>query len=133
MSGTLDETTDIGTPDGDFLPHMPIVRGRVALCHRLIRRLSTPHGRFTFWPDFGLDLAKFLLAKATPSRIAQEAEAEVLKDEQVESCEVTVTDIDLENKQMELDVSITDAEGDFTFTMTISEAKASLISLQESS
>src|SRR5262245_57912250 len=121
MAGTLDETVDIHCVS-DFLPHMPAVRGRTALAHRLARRLVTPRGIFPFWPDFGTDLRKFLLAKALPSRVAQEAEAECMNDEQVEAAEVTVSEIDLAKREMTIDIAVTDADGEFDFTMKISEA-----------
>ncbi len=129
MAGTLDDTVDIHCVD-DFLPHMPEVRGRLALVHRLARRLTTERGRFKFWPNYGTDIRKFLLAKVQPERVAQEVEDECIKDEQVESVEVLVVEPDLATRTMTITISVRDAAGPFVFTLTISEAKATLISLQ---
>lgn len=130
MAGTLDETRDIHF-DGDFLPHMPEVSGRTALAQCLGRRLTSQRGRFWYWPNFGTDLRKYLLTKADPGRIASDAEDECMKDERVESVEVSVTSIDFDTKEMILTIAVVDAAGPFTFTMSITEAKATLVELQE--
>lgn len=116
----------------DFRPEMPTVSGRTALAHRLARRLTTPRGRFKWWPKFGTDLLEFALSKAAPSAIASAAESECLKDEQVD--DVTVT-AELQNggRLLHLTIEVTDAAGPFVFTLTITEAAATLIKLQNAS
>jgi hypothetical protein len=113
----------------DFLPHMPEIKNRVATAHRLARRLTTPRGRFRFWPNFGTDMRRYLLSKAPSSEIAQDAAQECEKDEQVEYVEVTVAKSD-DGREMTLTIMVVDAQGPFVFTMTISEAKTTLIGLQ---
>lgn len=127
----IDSTVDLHCVT-DFLPHMPTVSGRTALAHRLARRLTTPRGRFPFWPDFGTDLRQYLLTKASPSQIAAAAEAECMKDEQTESVEVTVSQLDLVKRDLSIDISVTDAAGPFAFTLTITDAAATLVGLQAS-
>jgi hypothetical protein len=110
---------------------MPEVRGRVALAHRLARRLTTPRGRFRFWPNFGTDMRRYLLSKVPSSQISQDAAQECEKDEQVESVIVRVQHVDFDQRELSLDIEIIDAEGPFTFTMSISDARVSLIGLQQ--
>lgn len=123
---------------GDFRPDMPVVTGRTALIHRLCVRLQTPRGRFSGvgsdgkvwgWPNFGTDIAQFLLSKTPPSVIAAAAEAECLKDEQVEQAAVVATLQD-GGRRMQLEIAILDAIGPFTFSLGITQAKAELIELQ---
>jgi hypothetical protein len=124
---TLDNTIDTHCA-GDFLPHMPQVRGITALAQRLLRRFQTPRGRFIFWPDFGTDLRDFLLANVPADRIATAAAAEADKDEQVERAEASAT---YEGRTVRLVLTVTTAEGPFDFTMSISEAAVRLIALQQ--
>lgn len=127
----IDSTVDVGGID-EFEPHMPTVSGRLALVHRLARRLSTPRGRFIYWPDFGTDIRAYLLAKAPASRIAAAVESECSKDEQVESIDVTVSAIDYATRALTITVAVEDADGPFEFTLSIAEAAVSLVELQES-
>lgn len=113
----------------DFRPDMPPVSGRVALAHRLALRLQTPRGRFKPWPKFGTDMRQFLLSKAQPSAIASAAEAECMKDEQVDDASVKAELRD-HGRQLRLIITVTDAAGPFTFTLLISQAAAELINLQ---
>jgi hypothetical protein len=114
---------------GDFRPEMPLVSGRTALIHRLCVRLQTPRGRFSFWPNFGTDMAAFLLTKVRPTDIASAAESECLKDQQVEDVKATVELRD-NGRSMLLTLEIFDSEGPFTFTLSIDQAKLELIELQ---
>ncbi|HMJ52394.1 MAG TPA: hypothetical protein VK540_09965 [Polyangiaceae bacterium] len=123
------ETVDVYCID-DFLAHMPSVTGRVALAHRLCRRLTTPRGRFRFWPNFGTDMRRYLLSKVPSSQIASDAAQECEKDEQVESVTVTVERVDFDQRELTLDLQVVDAAGPFEFTMTIGEARLTLIGLQ---
>lgn len=107
---------------------MPMVSGRTALAQRLARRLTTPRGKCTFWPNFGTDMRVFLLSNATPATIARAAQLECVKDEQVEEAAVTVTALD--DGSMTLDISITDSDGPWTFTLAIDQAANTLIQLQ---
>ena len=125
------ETIDIYGID-DFLPHMPEARGRVALMHRLGRRLITPRGRFKPWPNFGTDMRRYLLSKVPSSQIAQDAKDEVEKDEEVESASVTVQHVDFDQRELELNIEIVDTVGVvLTFTLSITDARVTLIGLQQ--
>ena len=127
----IDGTVDLFCVE-DFRPEMPTVSGRVALAHRLARRLQTPRGRFIFWPNFGTDLRAFLLTKTPALVIASAAEAECSKDEQVQSVSVNA-EVQLGGRQLHLVILVTDAAGPFQFTLTIDEAVATLILLQGAS
>lgn len=123
----LDATIDVYCID-DFLPTMPAIRGREALMHRLARRLTTPRGRFIYWPDFGYDIRTALLSKKTPDQIANDVEAECLKDEQVEQVVATVS---IDGTAAVIRLAVADADGPFEFTLTITEARATLSDLLE--
>jgi len=114
----------------DLSPDMPEVSGRVALAHRLARRLQTERGRIPWWPNDGTDLRKFLLAKAAPSRIAAAAEQECLLDEQVEDAQADAQ-LSSDGKECSLTIVVTEAEGPFTFTLSITDAALTLVALQE--
>jgi hypothetical protein len=115
----------------DFLPHMPTVRGRTALLHRLARRLRTRRGRIPWWPDFGTDLRDFLLAKSPATRIAAAAVAECRKDEQVAGAYALNLSTGSDGKTVFLTLGIEDGEGPFRFTLSITEAALTLVSAQE--
>ena len=114
---------------GDFKPEMPNVSGRTALIHRLCVRLSTPRGRFTWWPNFGTDIAAFLLTKVPPSAIASAAESECLKDEQVQDV-VATAEVESGGRSIRLRIELFDKAGPFRFTLLIEQAKLHLIELQ---
>jgi hypothetical protein len=115
---------------GDFRPEMPTVSGRTALIHRLCVRLQTPRGRFTWWPAFGTDIAQFLNSKARPGSIAAAAEAECLKDEQVEDVQASAS-YEQGGRAIRLSLTIIDAAGPFERTLLIEQARLTLIELDE--
>lgn len=114
---------------GDFRPDMQRVSGETALVHRLCVRLQTPRGRFPWWPNFGTDIAQFLLSKATPQQIAAAAEAECKKDEQVKSVRA-FAEISDGGRKIILRIRVVTATGPFTLTLDITQARLSLVSLQ---
>ena len=122
---------DLGTDvhcDGDLLPHMPTVSGRLGLAQAIARRLETPRGRMPWWPEYGTDLRDLVNSGLTDSAIASAAEAECLKDERVEDVDVVV---ERDAGAMTLTVAITDADGPFDAVLTISQAAATLLELDE--
>ena len=119
----IEDTIDIFCLD-DFRLEMPIVVGFDALLQRIVRRLSTPTGRFPFWPNFGFDVRQAILSKQASGFIVQMVQAQCLEDEQVESCVATLTKTS--PTDWALDIAITTADGPFAFTMGISEAKENL-------
>jgi hypothetical protein len=114
---------------GDFTPEMRTVFGRTALIHRLCVRLQTPRGRFPWWQNFGTDMAQFLNSKARPETIAAAAEAECLKDEQVEDVQATAI-YEQGGRAIRLTLLIVDAAGPFTRTLLIEQAKLALLDLE---
>jgi hypothetical protein len=124
----IENTVDVWCLD-DFLPHMPEVRGRIALAHRLVRRWTCPRGRIPWLPNDGTDLRQYLLSHARPADIAQAAKSEALKDEQVEDIQITVEVLD-SGRQLNLAIEVTDADGPFVFTLNITEARVTLIGLE---
>jgi hypothetical protein len=138
-----DLTTDISATVGlyslgDFRPGMPKVMGATALVHRLMVRLQTPRGRFSWttsggktagWPNFGTDMRQFLLSKVPPSAVATAAQLECAKDEQVQQANV---DAELSNsgRQINLRIRIVTSNGPFAFSLSITQARLDLIDLQ---
>lgn len=114
---------------GDFRPQMPLVSGRTALIHRLVVRLQTPRGRFPWWPNFGTDIAAFLLTKSPASAVASAVESECLKDEQVSDITARVA-FSSDRRSMRIQIEIFDSEGPFTFTLGVEQAKLELIERQ---
>lgn len=117
---------------------MPTVSGETALIHRLCVRLSTPRGRFSGkgsdgkvwgWPNFGTDMAQFLLSKATPQQIASAAQAECKKDEQVKEAIVSAVVSD-GGRAITLSIRIITSTGPFAFTLAVTQARLELLSLQ---
>ncbi len=108
---------------------MPLVSGRTALIHRLCVRLRTPRGRFSRWPNFGTNIAAFLLTKVPPTAIASAAESECLKDEQVQDVKATA-EVQVGGRSLLLRLEIFDSAGPFKLTLEISQAKLDLIELQ---
>ncbi len=115
---------------GDFKPEMPLVSGRVALIHRLAVRLTTPRGRFTWWPNFGTDMAAFLLTKVPPTVVFSAAESECLKDEQVDEVRARGEFVAAARAlRLTLEIFSNDL-GPFEFTLLIEQAKLTLVELQ---
>lgn len=127
MTLGLDDTIDIDGVE-DFAPTLPIARGRRALANRIARRLITPRGRFLYWPEFGFDVRTALLSKMDPRTIAQEIEAECLKDEQVAQARSLVTVVETTAR---IRLQLVDDVGPFEFTLTIDEARVVLSDLLE--
>lgn len=124
---------------GDFKPDMPTVRAAAALVHRLALRWQTPRGRFSWvssngkicgWPNFGTNLAQYLLTKTPSRQIAVAAELEARKDEQVSDIRVT-PEVQQGGRLILLSVRVVaDEIGPFTFTLSIEQARVTLIDLQ---
>jgi hypothetical protein len=124
---------------GDFKPDMPTVRGATGLVHRLVLRWQTARGRFSWvdasgtirgWPNFGTNLAQYLLTKTPPRQIAIAAELEARKDEQVSDIRVAA-DVQDGGKRILLSVRVVAKDiGPFVFTLSIEKARTTLIDLQ---
>jgi hypothetical protein len=129
LSTDIGETVGIWSLGG-FRPDMPKVSGTTALLHRLVARLTTRRGQFPFWPNFGTRLSDYLLSKATPSAIAAAAQAECLKDEQVQSCQASAQ-VEDAGRRIRIAIRIVASSGPFIFTLAVTQARTDLIDLQQ--
>ncbi len=119
----LDCVTDIAS-DGRT------VTGRMVVAQAIARRWSTPRGRLIGDPNYGFDLTQFLNADMSPRDLAAMragAEAEALKDERVERCDVTAS-IDSDGV-MTIIGSLSDADGPFELTVSVSSVSLQLLSV----
>lgn len=97
---------------------------------RIARALQTPHGALASVggnPDRGYDSRALVLAKQVPGFETTEQakiEAEVMKDEQVESCACTLS---LVAGVLTIVLSIVSSVGPFTMTMNVTELTTSLV------
>ncbi len=119
--------------EADFLREMPAVTGRLAVALRLLRRLSTPRGLFPWWPNEGLNVAKYLNSKTPTWVMRAEIKAECLRDEEVEDVGVIPTIIKSSvGNLVNLEISVVTKDDRFDFIMTATEASANLIRIQNS-
>ena len=98
---------------------------------RLARRLTTPRGALALIgddPNFGFDVRQYINAKLTPQQRAT-AEAnvtnEVLKDDEVQSADVTMSIGD--NGNVSIDIKFQAATGPFSLTLNVSQVSAALV------
>jgi phage baseplate assembly protein W len=101
-----------------------LVSGLTVVAQAIFRRLTTPKGSLYGGEDeanYGLDLVGILGSAATPNQAAAvpgQVEAEVLKDERVDSCTVTVTSI-TNGPVVAWTVTIAAVTGDGPFTLVL--------------
>lgn len=99
---------------------------------RIARRLTTPRGALGLIGDdgdFGWDVRQLFNGQVSPSfrqTAAQQIAAEVLKDEQVESCEVSV-DFVASTGSLTIQLTLTTSAGPFILTALVSALDVSLI------
>ncbi len=110
----------------DLDANLTPVEGRFALAQASGRRLITPTGGLFYASDYGDDVRRYLNSQApsTPLRAAATAEGECEKDERVNRCDVTATQV---GNALALQVSLTDDEGPFDFTLNINSLSAELL------
>ena len=110
----------------DLDANLTPVEGRFALAQASGRRLITPTGGLFYASDYGDDVRRYLNSQApsTPLRAAATAEGECEKDERVNRCDVTTTQV---GNALALQVSLTDDEGPFDFTLNINSLSAELL------
>ena len=110
----------------DLDANLTPVEGRFALAQASGRRLITPTGGLFYATDYGDDVRRYLnnAAPSTPLRSAATAEGECEKDERVNRCDVTTTQV---GQTLTLQVSLTDDEGPFDFTLNIDDLSAELL------
>lgn len=117
---------DIACTD-DIPAGFPLVSGYTTLAQSIYRRLTSPRGSVIDAPDYGLDVREYLSRGLTQAQLAAmpgEIRAEVLKDERVHDCSVTV--VSSTDTVLELAFSVQAEDGPFTFTVSVSEAGATL-------
>ncbi len=110
----------------DLDANLTPVEGRFALAQASGRRLITPTGGLFYATDYGDDVRRYLnnQAPSTPLRAAATAEGECEKDERVNRCDVTTTQV---GTSLTLEVSLTDDDGPFDFTLNIDGLSAELL------
>lgn len=105
-----------------------IASGNRAIVEAIARRWQTPRGGLVDDPNYGYDLSDFVgddLNIADVGLIAQMASAEAVKDERVQSCEVTVKRFP--NGTMEVTGVGRSAIGPFRLVVGVSQVSVSLL------
>lgn len=115
----MTDTIDVYCID-DLSPTMATVTERTALAHSIARRLITPTGQASWWPQYGIDLREYLGSKVPRSAIGAAALIEIRKDERVSDAQVTVTEVT--PTQIALAVDVQTVAGDvLQYTLRIGE------------
>lgn len=113
----------------DLDPFMStITNEREAIAQAVARRLQTPRGRLYFHPDYGFDVKAYLNADITPARLselAQNVQAEVLKDERISSAKVDCSQTTVENIRIAL--QLTTSDGPMRLALNVNDVTVELI------
>jgi hypothetical protein len=121
--------TDLDWADDAVSPLFPTCSGRRALALCCCRRLMTARDSVDWARDEGYDLRQLINSKIPASRAAAMVEAELIKDERVES---VTAEIEVgEDGTYACHVTLDDGDGPFDFVMSVDAAAVSLVSLQE--
>lgn len=115
--------TDLA-PDGRTETGVRLVGEAIA------RRWMTPRGRLMGDPNYGYDLTQFVNADMSPRDIAllqAGAEAEALKDERVDACDVTAT-LGADSV-LTITATVETGEGPFDLVVSVSSVTVELISV----
>lgn len=117
--------------DIDF--NLSAVSGRTCLAEAIARRLQTPRGGLWYDADYGTDLRQFINSPALNLRaVSAAAYAEILKDERVESAQVTTTMPGGPSATtLTVTVSLADSAGPFTLVLSVSSLTVSLLNFSE--
>lgn len=100
------------------------------LGNALCRRLITPRGSLFYDPNYGIDVRDYLKAGFTPSRLASlrsEITAEVLKDERVQSADVSVA-VNQQAATMTITIVVDIASGPFELMIGVDSLTVELLS-----
>lgn len=130
QSGALTWGVDISTFPG-LDPMLGPLTGPRVVAEAVARRLRTPRGGLSFYPDFGLDLRGYLLAplsQAGLSGIRAAVEAEAQKDERVLDASATVQFVS-EGARLLVSLTLTTASGPFKLTLLVSKLDVSITTL----
>lgn len=96
----------------------------------IFRRLNTPRGGLIYDPDYGLDVKGFLHKgmKATDIlSIPGQIQAEILKDDRVETATVKILSADPLEGILKLDIQCETADEPFKLVLSISNVKAEIV------
>jgi hypothetical protein len=103
---------------------------RILVGQRTARRLTTPRGALAAInddPAFGWDVRQYINAKLTPAQIAgaqAQIESEVLKDEQIQSVNATLT---FSEGSLSISLQLQGSAGPFTLTLNVEQLTTQLI------
>jgi hypothetical protein len=128
-------TTDYGSDMSllmDLDPMGTTVRGRLLLAQALIRRWTTPRGRLLDDPNYGYAVTDELnddLSPADVSDIADNMDAEAIKDERVVSSQTQVQ-FNKANGYLITTTIIDDGAGPFPLVLQISDVTVTILSQQ---
>ncbi len=112
----------------DMSPEGRIVTGHRVLAEALARRLMTPRGRLIGYPNYGYDLTEWVNADVSARDIASiraNVQAECLKDERVESVNVSV--VLAKDGTLTVTLNIEGSLGPFTMVLGVSEVTVTLL------
>lgn len=126
----MDYGTDVSCTTG-LDPTFALVSGTTVVAQALARRLQTPPGGLIDDPNYGFDLRSWVnapLGARERFEASSRIEAECLKDERVESAEVTVTQNDAAGS-LTVGINVELADG-ATFQLVLS-ASAVTVSVLE--
>lgn len=123
--------TDLSCVD-DCTAEMSEVTGRICLAQAIARRYLTPRGRLIDDPNYGYDLTQYINDDLGPSdlgKIKAGSEAEALKDERVEECNVSIA-VSVGGVMM-LTAILTDGNGPFTLVLAITAVTVQIITVSK--
>lgn len=113
----------------DFTPDFQMATGIDVLAQSLVRRQTTPRGSVITSPNDCIDIRSFL-SKAISSQqtaaLAQALRAELLRDQRVLGCAVTIT-FDTTTGVMTIVETIQSAAGPFTLTVSLTATTIGVI------
>ena len=136
----------------DLTPTMSEVSGRTCLIQACARRLSSPRGCLIYDPDYGYNLSELVdddLAPGDVHAISPNIVQELLKDERVLACDVSLQYVGLDQVQqamvgtvanplpipigaLVIAVSITDGLGPFKLTLSVTSVSVSILQVTPS-
>lgn len=133
----------------DLTPSMLEVSGRTALVQNLARRLITTRGSLIYDQNYGFDLTQYVnsnLSSQDAAALVPQITAEMLKDQRVLSCSVSlqwvgITQVQaaligvvsdpmpIPNGALVISVQITDGTGPFSLTLSVTSVTAQIVSV----
>lgn len=132
---------------GDLTPQMSEVSGRTALAQSIARRLITPRGALIYDANYGYDLTGFINADVTQAdvaRIIPSVTSEILKDQRVINCSVSMQYVGINQVQAAINgivtnpnpvplgaiviaITLQDSAGPFTLTLSVTNVTVQIL------